>query len=568
MLDKIPAIDHYIQREHSLLAAARLFHQSTRRLPMSFKTRPYLIELYRDLPTLDACDMRKGVQVGVSELLVAMCLHSAGWKGKTVGYVLPTYAIRDRFVQQRIDPLLGMVPEYRHRAPGGGMMSGVKAAANLKRKRFGNGSMLFLGSNTEGDFIEFSADVLFIDEFDQCDPMNLAKARDRVRESPSPQIIRIGNPTLPRVGVSRLFDESDGRLWHFVCDHCGEWQPIDWEVNVVMRDDNGIWIPRDQERAQDYVRVLSQSEVIVSKDSPDLRPVCRKCAKPFVRTIKGGWVAARPNAGLIRGYSMSRMDVISDRIMGLYKEWMTAQGDSAKISAFYTSVLGKPWENAGMSITIPLLERACVGEPVDHFGGEEYEPLLVTAGIDVGTVVNITVSVIEAGPDETVIRRAVYVGATTSFDDIRDILIRFRVNTAVIDAMPETRKAQELRDYFINVSNDTQVWLCRFSPTPRVGTHKYGWKLDWNSQVVLTDRTQVFDATVEDLQNGVRQFPGDAFTVFGWTQQMCAPKRVVNEEKQRIEWTEGSDPDHYMLTDVYDRIAYDLSQQGGSFFTI
>ena len=574
MLDQYHSTMAKLSAEHPVLGLALSHHQSTRGTPMSFVDKPYLIELYADAANCNDWVIRKAVQTGMSELSVQIALQKAGWQGRIVAYVLPTYSIRDRFVKQRVDPLLRFVPAYRERCPGGMTMGNEKAkkarTGSLKLKKFGAGSMLFLGSNTPGDFVEFSADLLIVDEFDHCDPENLAKAKDRLRESPYPQMIRLGNPTLPNVGISRLYDESDRRRWYMQCGHCGERQPVDWFINVVRRDEGtGQWLPRDHKGwagAQAHNHVQGNWE-----GGPDIRPVCRRCTEPFDRVAAGAlWVAE--GEGSTRGYWMSRLDVLSQRLTDLYLEWLKAQGAPTKLAAFYCSVLGIPFEYSGARLDQSMLEAAAIGDNLDYSGGDQYRRLTVTAGIDVGSVMNLSISVIEAAkgqngkPDASLppVRRAVLVQACRTFDEVQDALIRYHVKSCVIDAQPETHKAQELRDYFIN-NGGAQVWLCRFFPTPRVGALPYGMQLKYRIQEVRVDRTAVFDVSFADIQERRRTFPADVFTVLGWSDQMRAPVRVLNEDKGRIVWHEGSAADHFRLADVYDRIAYDLLQQGGSY---
>lgn len=82
-----------------LLRMALVYHRNTRGQPLQFRDKPYLIELYTDITSLDDVVVRKAVQTGVSELCIQLALERAGWGGRIVAYVLPTYSIRDRFVQ-------------------------------------------------------------------------------------------------------------------------------------------------------------------------------------------------------------------------------------------------------------------------------------------------------------------------------------------------------------------------------------------------------------------------------------------------------------------------------------
>jgi len=539
-----------IVHDEPLIGLSLTTHQNTRGKPMSFKHRPYLIELYRDLPKLEGADIRKAVQTGLSELFIQLIIHMAGQQSRIAAYVLPTYTIRDRFVQQRINPLLQSVPMYR-------VLSGIDTSAgrtnrkpgNLKLKRFGSGAIMFLGSNTAGDFLEFSADTLIVDEYDQCDPQNLAKARDRLRASDSPQMFRLGNPTLPRTGISKVYDASDCRRWFHRCSRCSKWQPIDWFENVVQKTDGGEWQLRDTQR----------------HDHEDPRAVCRFCNKPFDRRAKpGAWVAQHPTRSR-RGYWISRLDCLDESYQTLFAEWTEAQSDAAKLSTFYTSVLGAPFEHSGARISYEMLFECATGPDLDYVGGKHYRDHTITMGVDVRTILNISISTAEYDDNGNLTRRALWVGACRSFNEVQSMIERYHVDVCVIDAMPETRKAKELRDYALTTSTRCAVWLCRFHPTPRIGSQKYGMKQNWTERVVSVDRTQVMDTTFDDIRNGNRKWPSDVFTVFGWSDQMRASVRILDEERSRIRWVEGNAADHYRLADVYDRIAFDINESAASY---
>jgi hypothetical protein len=189
----------------------------------------------------------------------------------------------------------------------------------------------------------------------------------------------------------------------------------------------------------------------------------------------------------------------------------------------------------------------------------------VTAGVDVGAVLHVTISEVDRDEEERPVRRARFVGTARTFEEVAALFERYRVDLAVVDAMPEIHKAQELRDHFVE-QGGTTVWLCRFHPTPRIGSQRYGMRLDYQTMLVQVDRTSAFDVSHEDVVGGRRFFPSDAWAVPGWADQMRAPVRVHDQEKGRVIWTEGSAPDHFRLSDLYDRVAADLLDQGGQYF--
>ena len=538
---------------------------------MTYGTMPYLVPLMHEFPYAEGADIISGVQTGKSELFIVLMMHLTANLGRVCAYILPTFSVRGRFVKRRIEPLMVDVPYYRERCCGGlpGISPGTGGKGSQALKLLASGTMMFLGSNTPTDFIEFSADALFIDEVDQCDPDNLTKARDRIRSSPHPQLFRLGNPTLPGVGVDKLFSKSDQRRWYYKCPCCGEGQPLDWFVSFVEKMSDGSWAPKDKERMN------MQSDVAADLSRPvlnDLRPVCRKCNKPFERAESWwAWVAENPSSTRA-GYRMTRLDVLHQSIRELFAEWVECQGSTGLMSTFMTSNLGFAFEQSGAQVSVEDLSAAIIGDSNDYVGGPQYEDELVVMGIDVGSVININIDCVrfrkrqkadgEEGDEEELVRVGVHVSTCVRFEEVDDLVRRFHVDYCVIDAMPETRKAQELRDRF---AGDVEIWLCRFYSVPKVGRQRFGIKLDWKTKVVSVDRTQVMDAAYDDIRGGARIFPDDSFTVFGWSDQMRAPKRVLDPQKSRIVWTEGSAADHYRLSDVYSLVAFELSQQGGTY---
>ena len=552
MIDNYRSLLNETANRFPLIGQALVHHRNTRGKPMVFADMPYLAPMYRDIPKHNNVCIRKAVQTGLSELMICMTLYHAGWLGKIVAYILPTFSVRDRFVNQRINKVLMATPSYRRLLPRG------KDVGNNRMKRIGEGSVLFLGSNTAGDFVEFSADTIIVDEIDQCDSDNLEKARDRIRASSDPRIFRLGNPTLPTVGISTLFKNSDQRFWFTKCPHCNKWQNLTWFDNVVEKDDIGNWVPRDVQSRKGLV--LGNIDQFANHVSP----VCRYCNRTFTRQGFGEWVPRYTNRDLA-GYSMSRLDILSQNLTELYIEWVLAQGNTTKISTFYTSVLGMPFEFAGARITTEMLANCQEDYELDYGGSDDYENEVISMGIDVGSLLHVTISKAKVKGDK-IIRKTLLVITCRSFEEIQDMILRFHVNCCVIDAMPETRKAQELRDWAI--VNGVYVWLCRFFPTPRVASQKYGRKLNWKDKVITVDRTQIMDTTFDEFQNQERSLPIDCNTILGYFEQMKAPVRVLDLNRSRIIWAEGSSPDHYRLSDVYDKLAFDLTSTGGTFSSL
>jgi len=510
-----------VHDRYPLIGLARAHHQNKRGHPMTFAAMPYLVPLLARLPDMDGADFCKAPQTGLSEALIMLMLYNAGWRDRICANVMPTSGISNRFVSQRIDPLLHRVPAYAERTPGGewGDDSG-KGKGNLKTKRFGPlGSLLFMYSKTESDMVEFSADTIVIDEYDLCDMRQMEHISGRLLESDHPQFFRVSNPWHPSAGVSRLWKEGTRSRWWHKCPRCNEYQFLDWFKNIAEQDASGQWVPRDKARITDT--------------TGDIRPVCIRCKRPWERTHEGSvWVEEVRDRK--ESFHLSRMDVLASkrRLQPIRNHffgdegWIKAQGDTGRLVAFYMRVLGWAYEPEGSRITQTMLDRAMLNQPeMDHHGSDKYEDQTVVMGVDVGSLLNVSISVIEQHPKDpdATLRRAVRVCTVPRFEDLHDLVKAYRVGTIVIDADPETRKSKEIRDYYREADEDCVVWLCRFHPTSRVGSDAFGLKLNYDEQLVTVDRTQLLDTTMGEIAQGTRVFPCDADMALGFCDQMRAP---------------------------------------------
>ena len=135
MIDNYKSLMAQLGQEIPTIAQAMIHHANTRGEPMSFRDMPYLPQMYRDIPNLDQVSVMKAVQTGLSEFFICQTLYEAGWQGRIVAYVLPTFSIRDRFVASRVNKILMSSKSYRDKLPK------ANDVGNNRIKRFGKGSI-------------------------------------------------------------------------------------------------------------------------------------------------------------------------------------------------------------------------------------------------------------------------------------------------------------------------------------------------------------------------------------------------------------------------------------------
>lgn len=545
-----------VNKTAPLLRIAREFHRNERGAPILFHDKPYLPALLVALVTLPEASFRKAVQTGISESLIMLILYEAGWRDRITAYALPDNGLVGRFVNKRIDPILATVPEYKARLPFGTDEKRKPQTGNVTRKRFGGGTMMFLGAETDSNWVEFSTDLFIIDELDQCNKENVAKAKDRLKASHEPRLIYVGNPTTAGVGIDLKYTSGSRGQWFQRCTRCGHRQVLDWFVHMVEQDDSGIWLPKDRKRAGDPAL-------------GDLRPVCARCRQPFERSNRHGcWVHERePGMLAPASFTMSHMDMLPNRpghqpLREMFVEWLLAQGDDDLLVTFFQSKLGQPKRAQGASLTVELLRRAAeTGRPMDPMGLTTAGKMLVMSS-DIGSTFHVTLA--EIIEDLTLAsgyrRETRWVGTTRSWTGLTEFHERFNPGITVVDSAPEGTAAREWCAKMEARLEGCQAYRCAFHQGARVAGADLAFHKSTKDRLVTVDRTQAMDRAFYDLRDGLNILPSDIFTIPDWSTQMCTPVRQVRDDGAAF-WTKGND--HFRLSDTYNRVGLQIAAKSG-----
>lgn len=516
-LSTLAMADRHIASNWPDLFFALRFHRTTHNEPLDFGLgRHPLIQLYKD--DSQHVVVMKAVQIGITDRMIIAALSRA-YRGWAVLYSFPTDQFRNEQVAERIDPLLKSVSFYR---------AGIKHARGEKdevgMKHFWNGVIRFVGSNSKVSFVGFAADMLIIDEKDRSDLDNLKLAPDRLDASKFKYYWRVGNPSYPRFGIHQDYLESDQKVWMVKCDHCGEWQPLDFFVNGVEEIAEGEYRLRDSKWTTTVDR--------------DIFLLCRKCEQPLNRLGPGEYVAKQPDRS-VSGYHLSQLTSPTKTIRDIYDQFQKGLTDATEMQIFYNSRLGLPYEGSGEKITAALLDAKCKDDyqmPSTAKG--------CTAGVDVNwPQLNVRIS----DYPERHIRRAVYIGIVHSFDELSNLLQRYDVQVCCIDAAPERHKVAEFQAVHAN------VWSVDYA---KEEINEF-WRLKEDLRHISVDRTQSIDNMISEILKGNNRLPKNFRSLDGgdYVAQMEAPTRRFVESRRRYVWDEGDQPDHHFHADNYDCLA-------------
>lgn len=273
---------------------------------------PHLVEimdaLSADSPVRRVVFM-KAAQVGATE----------GIAGNLIGYtivhapcpvliVFPTVEFGQRWVRQRLDPMLEHNPTIYER-----LNSNARKAGNaMMQKRFAGGILAVAGANSAAGLRGTTARILIADELDawptsiegEGDPLRAARRSYRSYGARSKELL-LSTPTITgRSRIATEYDRSDRRKYHVPCPDCGHMQVLLWDALRWERGPKGEHLPETAHFA------------------------CRECGVRIEEWQKE-WMAQN-------GQWIPEVPALSDRIRGYHL-------------ASFVSLLGWSWQDCAES---------------------------------------------------------------------------------------------------------------------------------------------------------------------------------------------------------------------------
>jgi len=537
---ELEVAEKLLQLREARARFATKHHRNTKGEPMDFAHSPHIQALYNSLAPEIA--LQGSVQSLKSEWAI-VDHFAASYIGLSVFFVVPKFEARTTYVQNRVNRCVERVPEYK-RIIGEGFFDSVAL------KNFGPGVVKYVGSNVLSDFKEFPADILYVEEVDECDAENVNYALDRLRASKYQFKRYIGNPKLQNRGINRLFNMSDGREWWVPCGKCGERVELDWFAAVVKE------ITDHEGNVVDYRLLDGGWEPGCRRD---VRAMCPACdgGELLRASPEGVWLPKRPEIERFEGYHISMLCSMFNAVAGMWERFARAINDPAALQQFFNSDLGLPFTAVGNRVTESLMDQ-CI-EPGYEFtirGDDEahvkggYHDGPCSMGVDVGANFDVRISFAEGRK-----RKAVYLGKVKHLDDLLDLCERYNVEKAVMDSMPEITVAQDFQE-----QAPCDVWLCRYRGEGTDRRRVY----DTTDRIINVDRTEALDRSFAQLRRRKNVLPENYPMALGgaYVLEMTNPVRQIVEDTRgnsRYEWSKGLD--HHRHADTYDMLAADLLEE-------
>jgi hypothetical protein len=507
-------------------------------LRLDFDEHRYLVELYADEHPHVVVD--KASQMGASEWAITDAFWVGDAKSANVLYLLPGTADVQDFSTARVGLAIEASPyiagiitpdfggdEYR---------AAARDRATLKRIRnrffyLRHGSVRPDGRAPHLKTAQI--DLVIYDEFDDIDPRAPALADKRQEHSLLKWVRWISTPTLPDLGIDREFKASDMRRWNVRCPRCRTEQPLDPFVNLILEVD-GAGRP---------------SRWFHKRGQPEAPFVgCRKCGRPLDRLAAGRWVAEQPGREA-HGYHLNRLMNPRANLWDVIRKGRTY--DETERQQWFNQDLGIPYQPTGGGFDETLIRTSYRGYRMPIADDR------CMMGVDVGAVLHVVVRKFAREADGSRVRQAVFLGQIDRWEELDDLVERYDVRMAVVDALPEHHKALE--------------WARRHEGRVKVAYYvggKEGTKHDEPTRekaaeefAVDLDRTRHFDALrASYLAREVVNPAGLEGLVTDYVQHFLRVKRVMATDghgNNYATWTRTGD-DHWVHAEIYCQAAMEL----------
>lgn len=456
-------------------------------------SRPFLRDVYRDMSREIVC--MKGAQLGLSTTAIIRSAWMLTTFPVTVVYTFPSVTDVAKYTQGRINPIIRgsqylldriidvdsvMQKQFRVIEP-----SRMEEMQRTRGQAWtGSRSVIyFSGAAQEKDAVSIDADLLVHDEEDLSDPQVIEQFEHRLDASRFGWRFRLSTPRLPGDGIDRVFADTDKRRWLVRCPGCNAEFELafpggPWHYASIEPDPSG-WSDAQWERWDNKGRPA--------------RFLCHRCGRTLSPEDRanGRWVAERPAQARPHGYAISQMSApwkAADMILQSFRK-ATWRSD------FWNLTMGIPWEEGTNLLTEEVIRKRCSDRPmVEADEGPCY------AGIDVGSKMDVVVGKLEGG-----VPRTIWFGRLDSYEQLDDMMRRFHVQVACIDAAPEEHATRAWAGKYNRYANPgstlgakIKVWRVGYSGGRRPGVTA---QVTWNEQngVVSAPRTEILSASAEEL---------------------------------------------------------------------
>lgn len=271
------------------------------------------------------------VQIGKTEIAVNTVGYCMDHHPGPVMVCLPGEVACNKWIQQKLTPAIEETLAMQR-----ALTSAASRDGSNRRefKDFAGGQLYIEHAGSPQRLKSTSVRTLIVDEVDEFaanlttgdDPIDMLAGRTSAFPANYKRLY-ISTPTIQGISrVEQLWNDSDQRLYHVPCPHCGHEQPLQW---------SGLhW---DPEAAHCWYACSDCGSLIEEHQKTAM-------------IAAGRWVPTHPERRT-RGYHVNCLYYpigLGPRWLELVQMWRQAQNDPARLKTFVNDRLAEAWEDPAM----------------------------------------------------------------------------------------------------------------------------------------------------------------------------------------------------------------------------
>ena len=450
----------------------------------SFLHHPWCEEIHNSLSTFNTT--MKAAQMGMTEIAINRAFFTVDVLKNDVLYVLPTAINASDFAKSRFNTALSY-SDY---------LQNIFTDTNtIGLKQAGGVNLYIRGSRGDSNLKSIPVAVLILDELDEMDEKQIWLALERLSGHVDKSVWSISTPTLPQVGIHKLFLQGTQEHYMFKCPHCSITTELMYPDCIEIRGET-----------------ISDPDVKLSFLK------CKECEHKLNHETKHEWLA-KDNALWVPTEKVDE-DHRSFYVNQLYSYAMTPReiamayfrgvGDEAAMVEFHNSKLGLPYIPDGGQVTDEEIANS-----IRRYTKNDQRPLgggrLITMGVDQGNSLHCVVVEFKlTGSGSLDVNAETYAKVLwegkrsgSDFTELDRLMSEWQVQACVIDAEPQINDARRFARRFPGY-----VWLCRYRRGV-TGKELQESDVEGGAPMLTVDRTNWFDASMGRFHSERVALPAD-----------------------------------------------------------
>jgi len=468
---------------------------------LDFHNHAFLWDIFADQAPHQA--IMKAAQIGFTTTAILKSLWLAYTKKMDMIYTMPTFSDVQTLVTSKVDRIIEQNPI---------LQEWVEKKDTIQQKRVGNSVIYYRGTWSEREALSTSSDLNVHDEVDRSNLKVVDQYYSRLQHSKYGWQWLFSNPSVPEVGVHKLWSRSDQKHWFVKCPQCNKKQYMVME-NIMKK-----------EGSEDYYYG------------------CNNCKTELNRN-DGEWIArwkdrtynkdTNPNG--VNGYWISL----------LMAPWVSANTvkhlEKTKPADFFANfVLGIPYTGSGNTVQKDMIMRNLT-DAINEQKGR------IVIGVDPGSDIRYVI-----GNRDGIF----YYGDCKGYGELEALMKRWPKAIMVIDSGGDLIASRELRSRYKN-----RIFLAYYR-LDRKSEELFSWNDDEGS--VTVDRNRGIQLLIDEFTDRRIPIYGTETDWYDYWVHWSHIYRISEEDqlgKLRHKWMR-SDRDDFVHATLYWRAGMDRFMDG------